>query len=49
MKQAQMDEMTSTAARLERALQPGRWDDSVSDEEVSSRRFHTLWEILIIL
>lgn len=37
MKQAQMDQMTSTAARLERALQPGRWDDGASDEEASCR------------
>lgn len=35
MKQAQVDEMTSTAARLERDLQPGRWDDGGSDEEAS--------------
>lgn len=35
MKQAQVDEMASTAARLERDLQPGRWDDGVSDEEAS--------------
>eukprot|EP00752_Nemacystus_decipiens_P011678 g10365.t1 len=34
MKQAQMDEMSGAAARLERALQPGRWDDGVSDMEV---------------
>lgn len=35
MKQAQLDEMSRTAARLERDLQPGRWDDSVPDEEAS--------------
>ena len=40
MKQAQVDEMASTAARLERDLHPGRWDDGVSDEEVTCVRAH---------
>ncbi|CAB1099958.1 unnamed protein product [Ectocarpus sp. CCAP 1310/34] len=35
MKKAQLDEMISTATRLERDLQPGRWDEAVADEEAS--------------
>ncbi|CAM9351130.1 unnamed protein product [Pylaiella littoralis] len=34
MKKAQLNAMTSTASRLERDLQPGRWDEGVPDEEV---------------
>ncbi|CAN0445150.1 unnamed protein product [Ectocarpus sp. 12 AP-2014] len=37
MKEAQVDEMMSTATRLERDLQPGRWDEGVADEEVLGR------------
>ncbi|CAM9621685.1 unnamed protein product [Scytosiphon promiscuus] len=36
MKKAQVDAMMSTAARLERDLQPGRWEEGVPDEEVLS-------------
>lgn len=35
MKKAQVDEMMSIATRLERDLQPGRWDKGVADEEAS--------------
>lgn len=41
MKQAQIDEIASTAARLERDLQPGRWDDGASAEEASFRRLES--------
>lgn len=34
MKQAQVTEMLTTAAKIERDVQSGRWEESVSDEEV---------------
>lgn len=36
MKQAQMTEMISTAAKIAREMQPDRWEDDASDEQARS-------------